>query len=242
LFYPDDRHYPALPDPDRIRRVVGATGTTQFLFGGFSDFNKFKRVLRAIGAGDFAHRCRVLDWGVGCGRVARYFAAIPGIEFCGVDIDADKSIGARAIFPGDTSRFRCARRRRSTRLRSISSTGFSVLTHLQERDQRAWLAELHRLAAPRAIVLPSFHGTTAANYAGLPLPELDAYLDAVARDAFVVTSVNDQIRDFIDEPHYYVNVAHSDDYVRRVWGEYFDIVDTVPGITATHDLAVLRKR
>ena len=48
--------------------------------------------------------------------------------------------------------------------------------------------------------------------------------------------------DFIDEPDYYVDVSHSDAYVRRVWGEYFEVVDTVPGMTATHDLAVLRKR
>ena len=71
---------------------------------------------------------------------------------------------------------------------------------------------------------------------------LDTYLATVARDGFVVTSANDQIRDFIEEPGYYVNVAHSSDYVRRVWGEYFDVVDVVPGMVATHDLAVLRKR
>jgi hypothetical protein len=59
---------------------------------------------------------------------------------------------------------------------------------------------------------------------------------------FVVTNVNKQIRSFIDDPRYYVNVAHSDDYVRSVWGEYFDVVDTISGMIGTHDLAVLRKR
>jgi hypothetical protein len=76
----------------------------------------------------------------------------------------------------------------------------------------------------------------------MPLPALDAYLDAVDRQGFVVTSVNDQIENFIDEPGYYVNVAHSDDYIRRVWGDYFEVIDIVPGMIATHDLAVLRKR
>ena len=241
-YYPDDRRYPALPDSDRMFRVMGATDTTQFLLGGFTDFNKFKLLLGAIGAGDLNHRRRVLDWGVGCGRVARYFAAVPGIEFCGVDIDGDNVDWCSRNLPG---RYRKVPLRPPTPLDAESFDliyGISVLTHLQERAQRAWLAELHRLAAPGAIVLLSFHGTTVANYAGLPLPALDTYLATVARDGFVVTSVNDQIRNFIDEPDYYVNVAHSDDYVRRVWGEYFDIVDTVPGITATHDLAVLRKR
>ncbi len=240
-FYPDERRYPPLPDADRMFRVMGSTSTTQFLLGGCSDFNKFKRLSTAIGAGD-TQRKRVLDWGVGCGRVARYFSTVPGIEFFGVDVDADnvdwcsrnlsgqyRKVPLRPPAPLDAGTFDLI-------------YGISVFTHLHERDQRAWLAELNRLAAPGAILLLSFHGTTVANYAGLPLPALDAYLDTVARDGFVVTSVNDQIRNFIDEPGYYVNVAHSDDYVRRVWGEYFDVVDIIPGMVATHDLAVLRKR
>jgi len=241
-FYPDERRYPALPDPERMFRVMGATSTTQFRLSGFTDFNKFQRLLAAIGAGDLARLRRVLDWGVGCGRVARYFGAVPGIEFCGVDVDADNVDWCSRNLPG---RYRKVPLRPPAPLDAASFDliyGISVLTHLHERDQRAWLAELHRLAAPGAIVLLSFHGTTVANYAGLPLTTLDAYLDAVAREGFVVTGDNDQIRDFIDEPDYYVDSSHSDAYVRRVWGEYFDVVDTVPGMTATHDLAVLRKR
>ena len=241
-FFPDDRHFPAVPDDDRMFRVMGAADTTQFLLGGFTDFNKFKRLLVAIGAGDLTDRRRVLDWGVGCGRVARYFGTVPGVDFCGVDIDADNVDWCARTLPG---RYLKVPLRPPAPLDAASFDliyGISVLTHLHERDQRAWLAELHRLAAPGAIVLLSFHGTTAGNYAGLPLPTLDAYLDAVARDGFLMTSVNRQIRDFIDEPDYYVDVSHSDAYVRRVWGEYFDVVDTIPGMTATQDLAVLRKR
>jgi len=241
-FYPDDRRYPTLPDSDRMFRVMGATSTTQFLLGGFSDFNKFVRLLTAIGAGGLTERRRVLDWGVGCGRVARYFSAVPRIEFVGVDVDADNVDWCARNLPGQ---YRKVPLRPPAPLDAASFDfiyGISVLTHLRERDQRAWLAELDRVAAPGAIILLSFHGTTAGNYAGLPLPVLDAYLDAVARDGFVVTSVNRQIRDFIDEPGYYVDVSHSDAYVRRVWGEYFDVIDTIAGMTATHDLAVLRKR
>ena len=242
-FYPDDRGYPALPDPDRMLRVIGATSTTQFRLGGFTDFNKFERLLGAIGAGDLgSRRRRILDWGVGCGRVARYYSAVPGIEFCGVDIDADNVEWCARNLPG---RYLKVPLRPPAPFDAASFDliyGISVLTHLNERDQRAWLDELHRIAAPGAIVLLSFHGRTAGIYSGLPLPDLDAYLDAVARDGFVMTGVNNQIRDFIDERDYYVDASHSDAYVRRVWGEYFEVVDTVPGMTATHDLAVLRKR
>ena len=241
-FYPDDRRYPPLPDADRMFRVMGSTNVTQFLLGGYSDFNKLSLLLAAISAGGRIKRKRVLDWGVGCGRVARYFSTVPGVEFFGVDVDADNIEWCARNLPGTY---------RSVPLRPPAPLdagtfdliyGISVLTHLQERDQRAWLAELNRLAAPDAIILLSFHGTTAVNYAGLPLSGLDAWLDAVARDGFVVTHVNRQIRRFIADRGYYVNVAHSADYVRKVWGEYFDVVDIVPGMIATHDLAVLRKR
>jgi len=241
-FYPDVSRYPALPDGERMARVMGTISPTQFLLGGFSDFNKFTRLLTAIGAGGLHDRRRVLDWGVGCGRVARYFSAAPGIELCGVDVDADNIAWCSRNLPGE---YRTVPLRPPAALDAASFDliyGISVFTHLRERDQRAWLAELDRLAAPGAIILLSFHGTTAGNYAGLPWPALDAYLGAVARDGFVVTSANNQIRNFIDDPRYYVDVSHSTAYVRRVWGEYFDVIDIVPGMTSTQDLAVLRKR
>jgi len=241
-FYPDARRYPELPDADRMVRVMGAASTTQFVLGGYTDFSKFQRLLPAIGAGEVSQRKRVLDWGVGCGRVARYFGAVPGVELFGVDVDADNVDWCSRNLPGQ---YRKIPLRPPAPLDAASFDliyGISVLTHLREPDQHAWLAELDRLAAPNAIVLLSFHGTTAANYAGMPVAALGAYLDALERDGFMMTNINKQIEEFIDERGYYLNVAHSSDYVRRVWGEYFEVIDTVPGMVATHDLAVLRKR
>jgi SAM-dependent methyltransferase len=241
-FYPDNRGYPPLPDPGRMQRVIGTDSTTQFLLGGFSDFNKFRLLLSAMSAGDITAGKRVLDWGVGCGRVGRYFAGAPDAEFFGVDIDADNVAWCGRNLRGH---FQQVPLRPPVRMDAESFDviyGISVLTHLRETDQHAWLAELHRLSAPGAILLLTFHGTTAANYAGLSPRWLDDYLDGIERKGFVVTGDNDQIEDFIDEPGYYVNVAHSKDYVRRVWGQYFEVVDLIPGMIATHDLAVLRKR
>jgi hypothetical protein len=39
-----------------------------------------------------------------------------------------------------------------------------------------------------------------------------------------------------------VNVWHGEDYVRRVWGDYFDVLHVIPGYILHHDLVVLRKR
>src|SRR6185369_7842479 len=146
-------------------RVMGAASTTQFVLGGYTDFSKFQRLLPAIGAGEVSQRKRVLDWGVGCGRVARYFGAVPGVELFGVDVDADNVDWCSRNLPGQ---YRKIPLRPPAPLDAASFDliyGISVLTHLREPDQHAWLAELDRLAAPNAIVLLSFHGTTAANYA-----------------------------------------------------------------------------
>ncbi|MEO8306354.1 MAG: class I SAM-dependent methyltransferase [Betaproteobacteria bacterium] len=241
-FYPDNRRYPPLPESDRIYRVMGANSILQFLLGGYSDFNKIKRLVKATTGDDVENGKRVLDWGVGCGRVGRYFSATPGIEFFGVDVDADNVDWCRRHLPG---RYAEIPLHPPIPMEGGSFDliyGISVLTHLRETDQLAWLAELHRIAAPGAIVLLTFHGTTAANYSGLPFRELDRLLDRVERKGFVLTGGNDQLRDFIGEANYYANVFHSKDYVRRIWGEHFEVIDIVPGMIATHDLAVLRKR
>jgi hypothetical protein len=169
-------------------------------------------------------------------------SAVPGVEFVVVDIDADNIDWCRRNLPGHYLQVPL-RPPVDTEAESFDVIyGISVLAHLQEPDHRAWLAELQRLAAPGAVVLLTFRGTTAKNYVGFTLGQLEACLARVERKGFVVTSANDRIRDFIDEKGYYVNVAHSTDCERRVWGEYFEVVDILPGMVATHDLAVLRKR
>src|SRR5215210_2606915 len=88
-YYPDDREAPPLPDPERRRRVAGNDNAGLFRLEGYTTFKKLDLALRKAenkGLGEFQN---ILDWGCGCGRVTRYFYALPNVKLRGVDIDSD---------------------------------------------------------------------------------------------------------------------------------------------------------
>jgi SAM-dependent methyltransferase len=240
-FFKDPRRQGPLPDAHRRYRVFGSEDADLFCLHGFTDFRKLDLLLHELFGKGFDGFPRVLDWGCGCGRVTRYLAAIPGIRLAGADVDADNASWCARHLGGDF---------RSVPLRppmSLDTGGFdlivgiSVFTHLREPDQFAWLEELHRVAAPGAVLLLSIHGATALNYAGLPWRPYRQLARRVRRNGFVITGVNDQIQEMIAESDYYVNVMHSGRYVRENWGRLFEVLDIVPSLIHTHDLVVLRK-
>ena len=98
----------------------------------------------------------ILDWGCGCGRVARHALRDrpSGSRLIGVDIDEEALQWCRKHLPNGEFR----------RVPSLPPSGlppqsvdlvyaYSVVTHLDEKTQDRWLEELHRIAKPGAPVL-----------------------------------------------------------------------------------------
>ena len=241
-FFKDPQKQIVLPEPQRRFRVIGTDEPDKFCMGGFTAFMRMNLLLNEL----FGRGCqgfgRVLDWGCGCGRVGRYFSDIPGVSFSGADVDADNVAWCSQNLTYGSFREVPLLPPTSFEPNSFDLIyGLSVFTHLREPAQRAWLAELQRITAPGGVLVMTIHGTTALNYSGLPMqPVLDLY-DRVQQEGFVVTSSNDQLNDVIDDKAYYVNVMHSWPYIRRTWGQYFDVVRIVPGFFHTHDAVVLRR-
>jgi SAM-dependent methyltransferase len=109
----------------------------------------------------------ILDFGCGCGRVARYWTSLEGPEVHGCDLSPDAvqwcaenlGIDARvngleppAPYPSQTFDLIYA---------------LSVLTHLTEPLQRRWVGELRRIAKPGGLLLVTTHGDA---YRGALLP------------------------------------------------------------------------
>ena len=86
------------------------------------------------------------------------------------------------------------------------------------------------------------HGTTAADFANLSPGDYDALLKRVESEGLAVTSDNDQLVGFVESPAEYVNVFHSHDHIRDVWGRWFNVLEVLPGYIFTHDLVVAEKR
>jgi SAM-dependent methyltransferase len=101
----------------------------------------------------------VLDFGCGCGRVARYWAQLPGPEIHGADVSRN---GIRWC------------RRNLSFMQAIRSDplpplpypnasfdlvySLSVLTHMTHEAGAAWLVELVRLLKPGGLLLFTVHG------------------------------------------------------------------------------------
>jgi SAM-dependent methyltransferase len=101
----------------------------------------------------------ILDFGCGCGRVARHWAGVEGPEVYGCDYNPDLVGWSQANLP----HLRATGNELDPPA-PFDSGGFdliyalSVFSHLDERRQRAWLAEFERLLRPDGLLVMSVLG------------------------------------------------------------------------------------
>ena len=242
FFYYDREREGAIPEPERRFRVLGNYDEAGFLRSGFTDFRRLDAAAESLSGADFAHHPRILDWGCGCGRLARYAAQIPGIELSGCDIDADNVNWCATNLKGH---FAPSGMRPPLPFPSAGFDliyGLSIFTHLREPLQDEWLAELQRVCAPGGLLLMTVHGRTALDYAGVQ-PGVHADLQRRIKSRGIYESgSNNQIDGYAENADEYVNVYHDADYIRSHWGRVFEILTILPGYIYTHDLVVMRKR
>jgi SAM-dependent methyltransferase len=241
-FRPDPALHADLPDAAQRFRVIGNHDADGFLVSGATDFQRIDRAILAVAGRHLAQSGRVLDWGVGCGRVARHFPRAHAFALTGCDIDADNVGWCAAHLPG---RYLGCTIEPPLPFADHSFDviyGVSVFTHLREALQSRWLAELARIAAPGAIVAVSVHGRSAIDFSRLAPAEYQRQIVALERDGIVETGTNSQLDGYADHRGEYVNVLHGADYLRRVWSRWFDVIHILPGYILHHDLVLLRKR
>ena len=180
---------------------------------------------------------KILDFGCGCGRVLRYLRpqSDAGEQPYGTDIDAEaiawcqihydryarfvvNSPAPPLDFPDDCFDF----------VYSIS-----IFTHLPEEMQFAWLVELRRVVKPGGYLLFSFRGEN--HLAAIPSGEKSR----MERDGFVYAKTGATP----GLPEFYQTAWHTPGYVRRRWGEFFEVIDIVPvAIDGQQDAVLCRKR
>jgi SAM-dependent methyltransferase len=228
-----------LPDAPTRRRVHGGEDESAFRLEGFSTFIKLQQTLQQLVGKDYGDFDSVLDWGCGCGRMTRYFRGMQRPAITGVDVVGDSVEWCRRNLPFGS--FETIPLSPPTPLPPSSFDlliGISVFTHLRQANQLEWLAELHRLARPGAILLMTVHGDATVCRANLPLPLLIEYM----KEGFVDVRGNTDLEAAGVSREYYRNVLQTRDHVFRTWSRYFTIVDIVQGYIGNHqDLVVMRK-
>jgi len=111
-------------------------------------------------------RHTVLDFGVGWGRIARFFLEnLPQENLIGIDVTEDFVEICKKTF--ESSRFLVCNPFPPTGLEAASVdfiVGYSVFSHLSEAACREWMNEFHRLLKPGGMVAVTTRGRTFFDY------------------------------------------------------------------------------
>lgn len=228
----------AVPSAVRRERVIGTNHLEFFKLGGATTLNRIEQLLLDRFDRSLSSFTSVLDWGCGAGRLARYLPRLSS-AVTGVDIDPDNILGCTETIP--SARFQQIDLYPPMPFAAASFDlviGISVLTHLKEPVQNAWLEELQRIVAPGGLVLLSIQGMAQSALYRAP----SAQRQAVEREGILYVGKNPQLDQVIDAPEYYVDVIQSHDYVMAKWSEYFDVLDIVEAMAGNQDLVVMRRR
>lgn len=232
-----------LADTSQRVRVSATADASMFDVMGYSASCTLQLALQRYFGKAISDCHRILDWGCGCGRVARFLTAkYPG-KLSGIDIDRENVNWCSANLTG--GEFHLCELHPPTVLPNESFDllyGISVLTHLGEEDQFAWLTELKRIAAPGAAILLSVHGNIAFCRSD---SDVHRFL-SLNRNGFLDYGRCGDLDEALPEvraSNYYKNVFHTQRYICERWSDYFEIVAILEAAIGAHqDLVVMRRR
>jgi len=218
-----------LPPPD-LRFHIGSVRREEYVRSGEQCAKDLEKTLLSAGR-DWSTLNRVLDFGCGSGRTVVWLKDKgPQVFGCDIHEACIQWCRSRLSF-GEFSVNQSEPPLSFPDCHFDLIFSFSVFTHLDEDGQFAWLDELRRLTSPQGILLLSTHGphtwnrlspneTSELEHRGILAKEAHALWGTFAR---------------------YYNTYHSEQYVRREWGKYFDILNYVPqGLNNHQDLVVLQ--
>jgi SAM-dependent methyltransferase len=162
-----DARVSALPVPDSalVATTQGLGNVDAYRASILGSFLAMESLLAAAGA-DPARVRSALDIGCGTGRLlAGWHADDPGRRLVGTDLNAEliawarAHLGAVAAWEVNGLHPRLPHADGAFDLVVLSS----VLTHLSLENQKAWIAEIHRLLAPGGRALVTLHGQVYAD-------------------------------------------------------------------------------
>ncbi|MCG8486374.1 MAG: class I SAM-dependent methyltransferase [Chromatiales bacterium] len=219
------------PPPGNLRaRVHGDERLEEFIrVGKLLSYNLFSSFVSLT---EKTSGNQILDFGCGCGRVISYLSTLlMNNHFYGSDIDQEaitwckNNLSTIAEFttndtypplPFDDSFFDIV-------------YSVSVFTHLPEKMQFLWLEELKRVTRKGGYLFITTHGEELA-----PVQIRKQVNDYGFH--YGVGKGTDGLPDF------YQTTFHTENYIRRRWSNYFEIVNIVKkGILSHQDLVICRR-
>jgi SAM-dependent methyltransferase len=222
-----------MPPAELLVAVTGTASREWFSVRGRQDAELFARLAAEHGA-DLTEARVVMDFGCGCGRIARWLAPQVvggGGRFLGSDLNPRLAAWCAANLPGEY-----AVNRLKPPLACADGAvdvlyAYSVLTHLREATAAGWLAEIARVLRPGGLALLTFHDEAyAAAFGPAQVRE------TLGERGYVVA--NDAL-----EGSNYISAWTTHAHFARMAAPMFEVLEIIPGKTdATQAVAVLRKR
>lgn len=248
------------PPLELMQNTTGVTSNEMFASHGAD----FWLALSAASQKKLSEFESVLDFGCGCGRLARMFNGYQG-RYAGCDIDHRHVEWCAAALPyvdAKLSRVHPPIPFDDNAFEAVIS--ISIFTHLTEASQDEFLQELARVCRPGGVLFLTTHGARALER-GVNDPGVRAMLEvpedlfqrarqqfAEGKHAFVLqkeghlTTISDQglrTDKIISEPFEYGITFIPESYVRAKWTTWFDILDYRSGaIHDFQDIVVLTPR
>jgi SAM-dependent methyltransferase len=148
---------PSLPPPALRERVSWTSSRDEFQRVGKAGAAAIEEAFVASRDPEQSYS-QWLDFGCGCGRLARHLTRAAKRELTGVDVDARAIAWAHRHLKGT---YLTIPRHPPTPFPRASfdvAVVASVFTHLNEHDARSWLAELHRILRPGGLLISTTHG------------------------------------------------------------------------------------
>ena len=214
--------------------VTGRPFADFFLKSGQITFERLRDALKQSGF-EFDSFDKILEFGVGCGRLARW--VIPNLDkdkFYGVDIDAKSIEWCKKSLAGEFSinEIRPPLKFANDNFGLIYS--YSVFTHLDEKTQFAWLEELKRVTKKDGILLITIRGKD--DHEKVNLDDLDEV--ELEKEGFLFKKSN---RWNLGES--YQTTFHTKKYILENYSKYFEILSYVEN---THkrfgqDIVIMKK-
>lgn len=230
---------PVPPLANRMRimgSLAGHQSDQQFIDSGLALARSFVSLYERYAGLKLDEQSKVLDWGVGCGRVSRHIAQL-GCSVTGWDVDPVNVEWCQKNLP--SASFERVDPHEVTR----KDLGFdlvyswSVMTHLSPADQVHWLQTLSSVCS--GLMILSIHDTChSASYDWMSdASELLRFLELGHRDA----GQNPDIAD-VTPPGYYADVANTHTFIRQTWSAHVEVLDILPKALGGHAAVICRSR
>lgn len=227
-------NYP-FPTKELMYRISGCDKLHIFLQNGMLLFKQVKDILKQFSL--YQQEEQLLDWGCGCGRVGRYFVVErEDVQYSGCDIDIEaiewcnNNLKKNLFYvsnilpslPFEDQKF-------------TTVFGASVMTHINKKDQKMWLQEMHRVLKSNGLLILSV-----IDEDNLLCP--NALREQIIKEG-IVDDILDPALNGIAPYGYYRDVYQSKAYTLRNWSDYFDIISYQKrGLIGVQDLVIMRKK